>query len=383
MLGFMDMMRGIAILMVLATHVAASIPGLSPGLAMLAKFGQTGVQMFFVASAYTLSLSWQRRVDEPHRLARFALRRWFRIAPMYFVGVALFAALHFTLQAGAASVVVDPYTPWAVAANLLLIHGFVPAANNAIVPGGWSIGTEIAFYAAFPLLIGPFTRLGERHGWRAMVGLVLATAALNLVWQIANADALTALAPANNSFAYFHIVNQLPVFLVGLTLFRWHAAEPRAGAVAGVIAFVAATAVALALWRSAIGPAFALVPVVVAVAYAGLAHALSRSRIDARWLRRIGQVSFSMYIVHTLFAWHAERALIAPLSSLLSPDLQLPLLFALVVIASYLVARWTEHAIEAPGVKFGARICDRLVAAPETPVNSHRSISRKPVIERL
>jgi peptidoglycan/LPS O-acetylase OafA/YrhL len=111
MLGFMDMMRGIAILMVLATHVAASIPGLSPGLAMFAKFGQTGVQMFFVASAYTLSLSWQRRVDEPHRLARFALRRWFRIAPMYFVGVALFAALHFALQAGAASVVVEPYTP--------------------------------------------------------------------------------------------------------------------------------------------------------------------------------------------------------------------------------------------------------------------------------
>jgi peptidoglycan/LPS O-acetylase OafA/YrhL len=381
MLGFMDLMRGIAILMVLATHVAASIPGLSPGLAMFAKFGQTGVQMFFVASAYTLSLSWQRRADEPHRLARFALRRWFRIAPMYFVGVALFAALHFALQSGAAIVVVEPYTPWAVAANLLLVHGFFPAANNAIVPGGWSIGTEIAFYALFPLLIGPFTRLGERHGWRAMVGLMLAATALNLAWQVANAD--NGLAPTNNSFAYFHIVNQLPVFLVGLALFRWHASKPQAGTAAGVVIFVGATAVALGLWRSAIAPAFALVPVVVAVAYAGLAHALSRSRIDARWLRRIGQVSFSMYIVHTVFAWHAERELIGPLSTVLSPDLQFPLLFTLVVIASFACARITEHAIEAPGVKLGAWICGRLVAAPETPVNSRRTISRKPVIERL
>jgi peptidoglycan/LPS O-acetylase OafA/YrhL len=350
---------------------------------MFAKFGQTGVQMFFVASAYTLSLSWQRRADEPQRLARFALRRWFRIAPMYFVGVALFAALHFALQAGAASVVVEPYTPWAVAANLLLVHGFVPSANNAIVPGGWSIGTEIAFYAAFPLLIGPFTRLGERYGWRAMVGLALAAATLNLVWQITNADAATGLAPANNSFAYFNIVNQLPVFLVGLALFRWHASEPRAGAIAGVIVFVAATAVALGLWRSAVAPAFALVPVVVAVAYAGLAHALSRSRIDARWLRRIGQVSFSMYIVHTVFAWHAERALIAPLSTAVSANQQLPLLFALVVIASYACARITEHAIEAPGVKLGAWFCDRLAAPPETPFNNRRDISRNPVIERL
>jgi peptidoglycan/LPS O-acetylase OafA/YrhL len=381
MLGFMDMMRGIAILMVLATHVAASIPGLSPGLAMFAKFGQTGVQMFFVASAYTLSLSWQRRADEPHRLARFALRRWFRIAPMYFVGVALFAVLHFALQAGAASVVVEPYTPFAVAANLLLVHGFVPAANNAIVPGGWSIGTEIAFYAVFPLLIGPFTRLGERHGWRALVGVVLAATALNLGWQIVNAD--NALAPANNSFAYFHIVNQLPVFLVGLALFRWHFGKPQVGATAGVVVFIAATAVALALWRSAVAPAFALVPVVVAVAYGGLAHALSRSRIDARWLRRIGQVSFSMYIVHTVFAWHAERALIAPLSTAVSADLQLPLLFALVVIASCACARITEHAIEAPGVKLGAWFCDRLVAPPETPFNHRRDISRNPAIERL
>jgi peptidoglycan/LPS O-acetylase OafA/YrhL len=210
--------------------------------------------------------------------------------------------------------------------------------------------------------------------------VALAATAINLVWQVATAD--TALAPANNSFAYFNIVNQLPVFLVGLALFRWHEGRPRPGAVTGVIVFVAATALALALWRSAITPAFALVPVVVAIAYAGLAHALSRWRGDAPWLRRIGQVSFSMYIVHTVFAWHAERALIGPLSTLMSPDLQLPLLFALVVVASWATARWTEHAIEAPGVKLGAWLCRHLDAAPPLATASPRDLRRTPVIER-
>jgi peptidoglycan/LPS O-acetylase OafA/YrhL len=291
------------------------------------------------------------------------VRRWFRIAPMYYTGIALFAAIHFGSQFGAASMTVEPFTAVAVAANLLFVHGFVPSANNVIVPGGWSIGTEMAFYALFPILIGPFQRLGRDHGLRALVALVLAAVAVNLAIQAATADAFGA--PGNNSFAYFNILNQLPVFLVGMLLFRWHDSRPTAGAAAGAAVFVVATAAALGLWRSGIAPAFALVPVVAGLAYAGLGHALSRSRLDLAWLRSIGQVSFSMYVVHTVFAWHVERALTQPLTGLqLPPDAQCALLYAMVVLASYAVARVTDRVIESPGVALGSRLCARIGAPP-------------------
>ena len=82
MLPWIDALRGLAILMVLANHVALVIPGLSAPVLALARFGQMGVQLFFVASAFTLCLSWQqRRHDEPLPVQRFLLRRVFRRGP--------------------------------------------------------------------------------------------------------------------------------------------------------------------------------------------------------------------------------------------------------------------------------------------------------------
>ena len=143
MLPWIDALRGLAILMVLANHVALVVPGLSAPLLALARFGQMGVQLFFVASAFTLCLSWQhRRADEQQPVRRFLLRRLFRIAPLYWLGVALFAMLHL-VQTGAVGsggeVPYSPYTTTNITANLFFVHGFMPAAQNSIVPGGWSI----------------------------------------------------------------------------------------------------------------------------------------------------------------------------------------------------------------------------------------------------
>jgi peptidoglycan/LPS O-acetylase OafA/YrhL len=39
-----------------------------------------------------------------------------------------------------------------ISANILLIHGLIPSACNNVVPGGWSIGTEVIFYCLFPMI---------------------------------------------------------------------------------------------------------------------------------------------------------------------------------------------------------------------------------------
>ena len=59
--AYIDVMRGLAIILVVITHTAQSV-GLPKGSVFgLTQFCQFGVQMFFVASALTLSLSMSKR----------------------------------------------------------------------------------------------------------------------------------------------------------------------------------------------------------------------------------------------------------------------------------------------------------------------------------
>jgi exopolysaccharide production protein ExoZ len=51
----LDLLRGIAILMVVASHCAATAPSIIPGLAMIAgDYGQLSVELFFMVSGYTM-----------------------------------------------------------------------------------------------------------------------------------------------------------------------------------------------------------------------------------------------------------------------------------------------------------------------------------------
>jgi peptidoglycan/LPS O-acetylase OafA/YrhL len=62
-LPYIDALRGYAILMVIATHVAIGAPMLSGVVRALVDQGQRGVQLFFVVSAFTLIISWHHRND--------------------------------------------------------------------------------------------------------------------------------------------------------------------------------------------------------------------------------------------------------------------------------------------------------------------------------
>lgn len=346
MLPWIDALRGLAILLVLANHVALVVPGLSAPVEMLARFGQMGVQLFFVASAYTLCLSWQqRRADEAQPVLRFLLRRLFRIAPLYWSGIALFATLHVLSTGGAASA---PYDAGNLLANALFVHGFVAAAQNSIVPGGWSIGVEMAFYAAFPLFMALLSR------WPGVAAPMAASAA---ALTLAGAMAWRAGPMTNNSFTYFHPLNQLPVFLIGMALFQWHRQVPSANRrrdLAAALVGASALLATGALWRSGWPLAFAIVPTTAALGLAVLAHFASRLRELPALLCEIGRRSFAIYVVHLLFAWHALRLLGATF------DLRGDAAFALALLAvtelSFVTAGLLTRWVERPGIALGRRL---------------------------
>lgn len=82
-LAYIDALRGYAILGVIATHAAG--PELAWPLRLVTDQGARGVQLFFVVSA--LTLSWRERHDG---VVPFYIRRFFRIAPMFWLAIVFF-----------------------------------------------------------------------------------------------------------------------------------------------------------------------------------------------------------------------------------------------------------------------------------------------------
>src|SRR6478735_102007 len=153
-LRYIDTLRGLAILAVIIVH--CSIYGNNEFLPSIFKSivysGLHGVQLFYVVSAFTMFLTLHSRDGKEEFLwPKFFIRRFFRIAPMYFVGIC-----YFLWQDGFGQRYwlgdADHITSLNILSNFLFIHGFNPYWITSVVPGGWSIADEMLFYCLIPFL---------------------------------------------------------------------------------------------------------------------------------------------------------------------------------------------------------------------------------------
>ena len=226
--AFIDALRGYAVLLVITCHTGGMFHELPYPLKKLTNFGWHGVQLFFMMSCVTLMLSW--RSEEARGIAlksAFWIRRFFRIAPMYYAA----AGLYFLIEM--------PPSGFDLG-QMLASFGFVNAWHPIliptvpdrwmVVPGGWSIGVEFSFYLAFPLIMALVRSMRAAVGF-LVVALILGSAANALLAAPLMGD-YGNVAAAN--FLYFWFPNQLPVFALGTILYfllqrLW--ANPRSAAV--------------------------------------------------------------------------------------------------------------------------------------------------------
>jgi peptidoglycan/LPS O-acetylase OafA/YrhL len=360
-LEFIDALRGIAILMVILIHTSESIPGLPAFIADLAHLGMYGVQLFFVASAYTLCRTMAIRRRESARLLYFYLRRFFRIAPLYYLAIPLYFAVHLLMQYGEPELVhMGPYTKATIAANVLFIHGFVPWAYNHVVPGGWSIGTEMAFYAIFPLTYVLARNYHSKTG-KAPVRLVLYAVLINAVAQLL-LHRYTSW--GSYFFVYCNLVNQLPVFAVGIVLFFHHKSSmagtqgPRGRASFAPAASLLLLAAVASSGREVQVWSYLVAPLLFALAFAACLDYMYRIGFSSRVLCAIGRASYSMYIVHFLFAWYGLRLLMLwlPPVDATAATASLVIGYFVAVGLSYLLAHVTEKYVERSGIALGAQV---------------------------
>jgi exopolysaccharide production protein ExoZ len=137
--GYIDALRGYAILGVIVVHVGSAVPIGVPMAQTYINQGARGVQLFYVASAYTLLLSWHARKDG---VLPYLVRRFFRIAPLFWLAIPLYAL--FSGMGTGFFAPPDNWKLWDVFRALTFMDAIYPAAFS-MVPGGFTITAEILF----------------------------------------------------------------------------------------------------------------------------------------------------------------------------------------------------------------------------------------------
>lgn len=329
MLSFINSARGIAIFMVIVCHCGVLYTFESKYIRELYAYGQLGVQLFFLVSAYTLCYSNDNRGEEKNGIISFYIRRYFRIFPVYYFGIILYYVMAVLYHHEG-----EQYTFSNITANIFFYHGFVPSANNAIVPGGWSIGTEMIFYLIFPFL---YNFLKKDH--MILKSTIIIILCYLLIY-------LTKIEVKIATFWYYNILVQLPVFLVGINFYRYGKKLVLKNA---ILIFITFTIFTMILWALQLA---IFIPISAAFSFCGLVKILEYDLFNLKFLQKLGKVSYSVYLLHFIFVFY------------LLPNqnhyIFLPIYIIVTTFCTYFLATLSEKYLEKPFIQLGNKIIGKV-----------------------
>jgi peptidoglycan/LPS O-acetylase OafA/YrhL len=349
-LGFIEGLRGLAIGVVLVFHAGiwASVTGRP---SQVLGFGHAGVDLFFVISGFCMM--WPnlhhgsvRPIDAP----RFYMRRALRIAPPYWVAVAIaVGASALMWVAGGRSSwshgksmqsVFPTSTPHLVenlATHATFTFGFLPAFSRSIDGAFWSLSTEWQFYVLLPVLIVVARR------W-SVPAVVAVTAVVPALWVLGlQAVYPRALKSVGTDLIAFRLV-EFGIGMLAAWLLSSHRRVPLIRTLVVVGLVVGGVIDHYVNWLS-YGWAVGFGALVMGCA---TVPALRRC---AEWepLRWLGRVSFSTYLIHgTVFL------LLAVVMTRLRPSVEVrtAVMFLIGIPLGVLVATGLNRLIEIPAVRW-------------------------------
>ncbi|MGY4468378.1 peptidoglycan/LPS O-acetylase OafA/YrhL [Bradyrhizobium sp. LB9.1b] len=336
---FVDSLRGVAVLLVVLAHTP--VPD---QVSTLNQIGSYGVQLFFIVSAFTLFLSLASRASRDARpVLFFFVRRFFRIAPTFYL-----AAAFYLLKDGLGA------SPWApngidgrqILATLLFLHGWHPLSMNAVVPGGWSIAVEMNFYLFVPLCFLLITNVHRAFG--LAVGLAALAAVLN---HLALPLILVDYAQWPTIMAWFPILwfpTQACVFAIGFALyFLFDRRSNKMSVDQNTVKLVCCGAVAtIILWK--VHLAEALLPVGFGIGVFTYFVAVYKPRLVVNPVTRyVGKISFSVYLFHFWMIAYVREHLV-PLWQNANPYFAAACFYISALTLSCVVASLTYRLFEIP-----------------------------------
>ena len=189
-LGYIDGLRGVAILLVLLTHtwIFAGAPALSFHiygkaivLAAIPAIGYVGVNLFLVLSGFCLAFPFLRDPTYRDRMTttQFWMRRLRRIVPAYYISIVFVLLLYpgfgwlmkvLPIHRSGATALANAPPLAEVTPHLFLVHNLFPEHVSTINGSYWSLALEFQLYFLFPLFLELFFRWGP---WRTVVLILI------------------------------------------------------------------------------------------------------------------------------------------------------------------------------------------------------------------
>jgi len=341
----LDILRGLMALCVAIYHLGVWTRAFEGATARSAVvvLGVYSVEGFFLISGFCFFHLYAGQRFDWQELRRFHQKRFFRIAPLYYVAMALGAVFAFDQAVG------PRVTPMRVVENLTMTFGLVHP-NHAMVLGGWSIGLEYVFYLVFPLLA--FIA-------RSRLALYLLAGAL-VLWALPyNFGVVQEAAEPRKFHAYVQIPNHAFLFVLGALVAdlrtRIHVRIPALALLAALVVIAYGAALAqppfLAHLEVMIGMArakYVALCTLVVLLFAFTKLPSARMIAPLVWL---GELSYSVYLMHP-FAWRMVEPLFAPD---VSPQARL----VTGLIATLALAALTWRLIERPSIALGRLLATR------------------------
>lgn len=181
----LDGLRGLAIVLVMLFHFVA-MPAhslIDQPLVVLARYGWTGVDLFFVLSGFLITGILLDAKGSKHYYRNFYIRRGLRIWPLYYGFVAALLVVYPWVggAAGAAEAATLREHQWWVWTHtmnwLVAISGDFTTKATLGTGGFWSLSIEEQFYLAWPLVVAA---LPPRMLLRSCLVLVLGSLVVRL-----------------------------------------------------------------------------------------------------------------------------------------------------------------------------------------------------------
>ena len=359
----LDSLRGIAAVSVLLLHLSYFKPlnelhGWLAGVYRLISFGHEAVVLFFVLSGYVLYLQISRQAMS---YLEFMIKRVCRIYLPYFFAIVVailmqkFLHPHVDLAMGdlGSSAWTAPLSIKTIVAHILLIF---PFTNNHLDPVIWSLTYEMRLSLILPLLVWAAQRLG----WPVVVLaslLLLPIDTLLLHKQHFGGGVANVYGTWGHTLAYVsdfvigawlasqksYVANKLaPMQTVSFMMF-----------LLGVIAFEMSSRFSIAggefysiYWHLTLLVAIPMILMAVTT------NALLQRILDMRVFHWLGDISYSLYLLHTL--------ILLAIVHLVGPEKCSIWTLALVVALSFLAASLSYLYVEKPSIQLGRSIVKRM-----------------------
>ncbi len=346
-LDFIDSLRGWAVLGVICIHVYIWLPWHGPLEWFLLK-GNRGVQLFYLLSAFTLFNSLSIRKVEKYPLINYFIRRFFRIAPLFYLSI-----IYYLWQDGWGPRYwlgdVQEISSANVLATFTFTNGWNPYWINSIVPGGWSIAVEMGFYLLLPLLFKYCKNIKSATAM-AIFSFIL----MKFLQYILLHHPLISDVNLWREFTFLYLPSQLPIFCLGIILYFLWKNKGNLSTLSMIINYLISIGFIYLsfLWDGK----YIAEHVLFAGAFLLMSFNLSKKKLLLLvnpLIGYLGKISFSLYLVH--------HAIINGLKEqhLLTIN-HFSLGFLLTILGSLVLGSITFYGIERPGMALGKQIIAKI-----------------------